>query len=133
MSIEKTLERIAVALEAIAAGAAASAPRTKPQKTGEVVHSAKHEGRAVDDGKEVTPIPDDYAKGQATAPVPDQSDDAPLSKDALRQELALLMKDKPNAPQVITEILKAHGAANLTKLDEIHYNAVLAAAKKELA
>jgi hypothetical protein len=134
MTIEKTLERIATALEAIAAGSSTpvvAAPKTKPQKTGEVVYSAKHQSRAIDDGEKITPIDDDYAKGQATAPVPET--DAPtLSKDQLRVELSALMKDKPNAPQVITSILKEYGAPNLTKLDEQHHNVVLQTAKVQL-
>jgi hypothetical protein len=133
MTIEKTLERIAVALEKLASGAAAPT-LTPSKKTGDVVYSAKYESRAIDDGENITPIPDDYAKGQATAAVPEEAvGGEQLTKDQLRSELSALMKDKPNAPQVITGILKEYGAANLTKLKEEHHGVVLQAAKAQLA
>jgi len=108
MTIEKTLERIADALETIAAGGGAIAPAAEPK--------AK---------------PKKAAKPKANETVvgtPD--DDGGISKDEVRDKLQAVQKQ--TTPAQAKSILKAEGATTIGNLPQSKYAQVIAACDKIL-
>ena len=140
--IEKNLERIATALEAIAnvyiteasKKAAPAPPVEAPQApTGQVVHSAAHGGPAIDTGAVVDPIKPLPQKPEAPAPAP-AADVATL--DAVRSELRNMMHDPAQgkkAASVLPQELQKMGVANIGALDPAMLGTLLENVKAAMA
>jgi len=128
MTIEVTLERIAVALETIAAGGGAvtAAPTTAtdtPATTKAEKPAASGKGKPAGKGKatkESKPAKEEPAETE-------EAKEPELTLNDVRAALTTLQKavgaDAPKA------LLSEHGASTLSKLDKGTYGAVIAAAK----
>ena len=147
MSIEKNLERIATALEAIAnvyvvesskkaapAPKAPEAPAPAPAApTGNVVHSAAQGGPAIDTGAPVNPI-QPLPPAPPAQPEPPAADTATL--DAVRTELRNMMHDPAvgkKAATVLPQELQKMGVSNISALDPSMLGTLVANIKAALA